>query len=268
MNKHKTANSVLVIYCCYLILPLYWLLNMSFRTSQDITTNASWFPSQPTLVNFIEIFTNPVWYQGFINSLTYVLINTTISVIVALPAAYAFSRYRFLGDKHLFFWLLSNRMAPPAVFLLPFFNMYSSLGLFDTPLAVALAHCLFTVPLAVWILEGFMSSVPRQIDELALLDGHSFIRFFGRIFLPLIRAGIGVTVFFCFMFSWVELLLARTLTASAAKPIAVVMTRTISASGIDWGLLAAAGVLTILPGLVVVFFVRNYLTRGFALGRV
>ena len=113
-----------------------------------------------------------------------------------------------------------------------------------------------------------MSSVPRKIDELALLDGHSFAHFFGHIFLPLIRAGIGVTVFFCFMFSWVELLLARTLTASAAKPIAVVMTRTISASGIDWGLLAAAGVLTIVPGLVVVFFVRNYLTRGFALGRV
>jgi len=268
MNRRRLANSVIILYCCYLILPLYWLLSMSVQTTQDITTNASWYPSSPTMVNFHEIFTNPVWYQGFINSLTYVLINTTISIVVALPAAYAFSRYRFLGDKHLFFWLLSNRMAPPAVFLLPFFNMYSSLGLFDTPLAVALAHCLFTVPLAVWILEGFMSSVPRQIDELALLDGHSFTHFFGRIFLPLIRAGIGVTVFFCFMFSWVELLLARTLTASAAKPIAVVMTRTISASGIDWGLLAAAGVLTIVPGLVVVFFVRNYLTRGFALGRV
>jgi len=268
MNKRGIANSVIVLYSIYLILPLYWLLSMSIQTSQDITTNAGWYPANPTLVNFQEIFTNPVWYQGFLNSLTYVLINTTISIVVALPAAYAFSRYRFLGDKHLFFWLLSNRMAPPAVFLLPFFNMYSSMGLFDTPLAVALAHCLFTVPLAVWILEGFMSSVPRKIDELALLDGHSFAHFFGRIFLPLIRAGIGVTVFFCFMFSWVELLLARTLTASAAKPIAVVMTRTISASGIDWGLLAAAGVLTIVPGLVVVFFVRNYLTRGFALGRV
>ncbi len=267
-SQSVVANSVIFVYSCYLILPLYWLFSMSIQSSQDITTNAGWYPKSPTMANFQEIFTNPVWYEGFLNSLTYVLINSTISIIVALPAAYAFSRYRFLGDKHLFFWLLSNRMAPPAVFLLPFFNMYSSLGLFDTPLAVALAHCLFTVPLAVWILEGFMSSVPRQIDELALLDGHSFVHFFCRIFLPLIRAGIGVTVFFCFMFSWVELLLARTLTASAAKPIAVVMTRTISASGIDWGLLAAAGVLTILPGLVVVFFVRNYLTRGFALGRV
>ena len=85
-----------------------------------------------------------------------------ISIALALPAAYAFSRYRFLGDKHLFFWLLTNRMAPPAVFALPFFKLYSAIGLFDTPWAVALAHCLFNVPLAVWILEGFMSGVPRR----------------------------------------------------------------------------------------------------------
>ena len=86
---------------------------------------------------------------------------------VALPAAYAFSRYRFLGDKQLFFWLLTNRMAPPAVFALPFFQLYSAVGLFDTHIAVALAHCLFTVPLSVWILEGFFSGVPTELDEMA-----------------------------------------------------------------------------------------------------
>jgi glycerol transport system permease protein len=91
-----------------------------------------------------------------------------------LPAAYAFSRYRFLGDKHLFFWLLTNRMAPAAVFALPFFQLYSAVGLFDTHLAVALAHCLFNIPLAVWILEGFMSGVPKELDETAYIDGYSF----------------------------------------------------------------------------------------------
>ena len=112
------------------------------------------------------------------------LINTVISLAVALPAAYAFSRYRFIGDKHVFFWLLTNRMTPPAVFLLPFFQLYSSFGLMDTHLAVALAHLVFNVPLAVWILEGFMSGVPREIDETAYVDGYSFPRFFLTIFLP------------------------------------------------------------------------------------
>ena len=92
--------------------------------------------------------------MGYVNSLIYVRISTVISLLVALPAAYAFSRYRFLGDKHLFFWLLTNRMAPPAVFALPFFQLYSAIGLFDTHIAVALSHCLFNIPLAVWILEG------------------------------------------------------------------------------------------------------------------
>ena len=93
------------------------------------------------------------WYSGYINSLIYVAINTVISLVVALPAAYAFSRYSFLGDKHVFFWLLTNRMTPPAVFLLPFFQLYTTLGMMDTHIAVALAHLLFNVPLAVWILE-------------------------------------------------------------------------------------------------------------------
>jgi hypothetical protein len=99
--------------------------------------------------------------------------------------------------------------------------------------------------------------VPKEIDETAYIDGYSFPRFFVKIFIPLIRAGIGVTAFFCFMFSWVELLLARTLTTTVAKPIAATMTRTVSASGIDWGLLAAAGMLTIVPGALVIWFVRN-----------
>jgi glycerol transport system permease protein len=258
----------LIVYLVLLMLPIYWMLNMSLQTNADILGGFSLYPTSPTLENYIKIFTDESWYSGYVNSIIYVSINTAISLTVALPAAYAFSRYSFLGDKHMFFWLLTNRMAPPAVFLLPFFQLYSTFGLIDTHIAVALAHTLFNVPLAVWILEGFMSGVPREIDETAYIDGYSFPRFFLTVFMPLIRAGIGVTAFFCFMFSWVELLLARTLTTTVAKPIAAVMTRTVSASGLDWGLLAAAGILTIVPGALVIWFVRNYMAKGFALGRV
>ncbi|HPE61543.1 MAG TPA: carbohydrate ABC transporter permease [Thiolinea sp.] len=262
------SGVVMTLYLLFLLLPIYWLLNMSLKTNEEILSTFTLWPDKLTFQNYITIFSDPSWYSGYINSIIYVVMNTAISITVALPAAYAFSRYRFLGDKHLFFWLLTNRMAPPAVFALPFFQLYSSIGLFDTHIAVALAHCLFNVPLAVWILEGFMSGVPKEIDETAYIDGYSFGRFFTRIFMPLIASGIGVTAFFCFMFSWVELLLARTLTSVSAKPIAATMTRTVSASGMDWGVLAAAGVLTIIPGALVIWFVRNYIARGFALGRV
>lgn len=256
------------VYILFLMLPIYWLLNMSFKTTNEILGGFSWYPQEFTLDSYVTIFTDPTWYNGYINSLSYVLMNTVISVSLALPAAYAFSRYRFLGDKHLFFWLLSNRMAPPAVFVLPFVELYSAMQLFDTPLAVALAHCLFNVPLAVWILEGFMSGVPREVDETAYIDGYSFPHFFVKIFMPLIAAGIGVTAFFCFMFSWVEMLLAKNLTSVAAKPIVAVMTRTASTAGYELGLLAAAGALTLIPGVIVIWFVRKHIAKGFALGRV
>ena len=267
-TKRDLSWIVPTLYIVFLMLPIYWLVNMSFKTNQEITGVFSLWPQQPTLRNYAVIFTDPAWYSGYINSIIYVVLNTAISISVALPAAYAFSRYRFLGDKHLFFWLLTNRMAPLAVFALPFFQLYSAFGLIDTHIAVAIAHCLFNVPLAVWILEGFMSGVPKEIDETAYIDGYSFPRFFAKIFVPLIASGIGVAAFFCFMFSWVELLIARTLTTTDAKPIAATMTRTVSASGMDWGVLAAAGVLTIIPGALVIYFVRNYIAKGFALGRV
>ena len=257
-----------LVYIVFLLLPIYWLLNMSLKTNQEILSMFSLWPQNLTFDNYKVIFTDKSWYSGYINSMIYVSINVAISVTFALPAAYAFSRYSFMGDKHLFFWLLTNRMAPPAVFALPFFQLYSSIGLFDTHLAVALAHCLFNLPLAVWILEGFMSGVPKEIDETAFIDCYSWPRFFVRIFIPNIASGIGVTAFFCFMFSWVELLLARTLTSVNAKPISAIMTRTVSASGLDWGVLAAAGMLTIIPGALVIWFVRNHIAKGFALGRV
>ena len=256
------------VYIVFLMLPIYWLLNMSFKNTNEILGSFTLWPRDFTLENYHKILTDRTWYMGYVNSLIYVVLNTVISVTVALPAAYAFSRYRFLGDKHLFFWLLTNRMAPPAVFLLPVFQLYSAIGLFDTHIAVALAHCLFNIPLAVWILEGFMSGIPKELDETAYLDGYPFWRFFIRIFIPTIAAGIGVAAFFCFMYSWVELLLAKTLTSVEAKPIAATMTRTASSSGYELGLLAAAGSLTIIPGAIVIYFVRNYIAKGFALGRV
>ncbi|MEM9279391.1 MAG: carbohydrate ABC transporter permease, partial [Pseudomonadota bacterium] len=123
------------IYIIFLMLPIYWLVSMSFKTTNEILGSFTLFPQEFTLDNYRTIFTDPTWYNGYINSIIYVSINTVLSVAVALPAAYAFSRYRFVGDKHLFFWLLTNRMAPAAVFALPFFQLYSAIGIFDTHLA-------------------------------------------------------------------------------------------------------------------------------------
>lgn len=259
---------IIAFYMIALFVPIYWMAITSVKTDQEILTQFTLFPRTITFDNYREILTTPEWRDSFLNSLIYVVMNVAITLVVAVPAAYAFSRWSFRGKNHLFFWLLTNRMAPAAVFMVPFTELYDSLRLFDTHLAVALAHCLFNIPLAIWILEGFMSSVPRQLDEMAYIDGYSLPHFLGRIFLPLIGPGLGVAAFFCFTFSWVELILANALTTVNAKPVVVMLTVGIGAEGVKWGLLAAAGTLTVLPGALVVYFVRNYIAKGFALGRV
>ena len=265
MQKRHIA---LAFYFVVLFIPIYWMLNTSLKSDEEILNQFTLFPQQVTFENYREIFTSEVWRSSFMNSLIYVFLNVIITLSVSIPAAYAFSRWEFRGQHHLFFWLLTNRMAPGAVFMVPFTELYYTLHLFDTHLAVALAHCLFNIPLAVWILEGFISGIPKEIDETAFVDGYSFPRFFRKIFFPLIAPGIAVTAFFCFTFSWVELILAKALTITAAKPVVVTLTVGIGAEGVKWGLLAAAGVLTIIPGALVVYFVRNYMAKGFALGRV
>lgn len=264
----RRLSTVPFVYAVLLLVPIYWLVLMSFKTNAEIGRSFSLFVAEPTLRNYAVIFSEPAWYRGYINALLYVTINVVISVGVAIPAAYAFSRVRFPGARGLFFALLMFRMMTPAILLVPFVQIFSDLDLIDTHIAVALAHCFFNVPLAVWILEGFISAIPREIDESARIDGYSSIGFFHRILLPQIGPGIAVTAFFCFMFSWVEYLLANALTTIDAKPIAGIMTRAGGVLSADIAMLAAVGTLGLLPGVILITLLRNHLARGFSMGRI
>jgi len=265
----KRRRLVPVVYAGFILFPLYWLVIISFMTQDEVTAGLSFLPAEPTLANYLYILTDPGWRAGFVNAAIYVAINVALSLAVAVPAAYGFARYRFIGDKHLFFWFLASRMTPSAVLFLPLVQLYSEVGLMDRHVGVALAHCLFTVPVAVWILEGFISHVPRQLDEISRVDGRGNLSFFFRILVPSIAPGIGAAAFFCFMASWVELILANALTTTVAKPIVAVLFRAGGPTGfVHYPILCAAGVLTILPGLALVYFVRHHLARGLSMGRV
>ena len=265
----KIKNYILHLYVIFLMLPIYFLVCNSFKTDFEIKNSITPIPILATLANYKAIFGDPQSYMALINTMIYVFMNNAISLVVAVPAAYAFSRYSFLGDKHFFFWFLASRLTPPAAVAIPIFQLHSSLGLIDTHIAVALAHCLFTVPIAVWILEGFISAVPRELDEIAQLDGYSFPQFFVKILMPVIAPGIGVTAFFCFIFSWVEILLAYWLTTVDAVPFGAIILRAGMALGLNsLGWLSAMAVIAIIPGVLLIYFVRNHLAKGFALGQI
>lgn len=256
------------LFALFLMTPIYWLFVMSLKTGNEISSRFIPYPADPTLENFRFIFNDSDWYYGYVNALIYVLMNVAISVSVAVPAAFAFSRYRFFGDRALFFGFLVFRMMAPAILLVPFVQIFSEFDLIDTHLAVAIAHCFFNVPVAVWILEGFISGIPRAIDESARIDGYGLVRYFLKILLPLIAPGIAVTAIFCFIFSWIETLLANGLTVVQAKPINGILSRAGNELAADIPLLAAASVIGLIPGLLLIALTKNYLARGFSMGRV
>jgi glycerol transport system permease protein len=266
MNRRFSVTPA--IYAAFVLVPLYWLVIMSLKSTREIESAFIPYPREPSFETFRLILEDPAWYLGYVHALIYVVMNVVIAVTVAVPAAYAFSRYRFFGSRVLFFGFLTFRMMAPAILLIPFVQIFSDLNLIDTHIAVAIAHCFFNVPIAVWILEGFISSIPREIDDSARLEGYGPVRFVVKILLPLIAPGVAVTAFFCFMFSWVEALLANGLTVVEAKPINGIISRAGSVLAGDMPLLATVGVLGLIPGVVLIVFMRNHLARGFSMGRV
>ncbi len=253
---------ILIAFLGFTFLPLVQMTLISFVATLPTTSVEV---GSFTLHNYAGIWSDPALRSAFVNSIAYVLINICITVPVAIPAAYAFSRMSFTGDTHLFLAFIAFRITPPVVLTLPIFQLFSALGIVNSVFGIALAHCLFNLPVSIWVLQGFISAVPKEMDETAFLDGYSRPRFIWRILLPQIAPGIAVTAFFCFMFSWVEVVFARILTTTNGKPISMAL-NALFGFQTDIGLVMAVTVASMLPGAVLLFAMRNHLSRGFRIG--
>ncbi len=216
------------------------------------------------LMNYADVLAAPELRAAIGSSATYVLLNVALCLALGLPAAYALARYRFVGDRHVMLALLVFRVTPPVVLSLPIFILFSKLGLVNSPVGIALVHALFNLPVAIWVLESFIRAVPRELDETAFLDGHSGPSFFFRHLIPAIAPGIGVAAFFCFIFAWVEVVFARILTVTAGKPITMAI-QAMFGFQTDIGMVMAMTCLSLVPGVAMIWLVRNHLARGFTL---
>lgn len=256
-----TALLAFILFAC---LPLVQMTLISFTVTLP---KPSAEVGSLTFTNYTNIWNSPNLRSSFVNSIAYVLINICITVPVAIPAAYAFSRMSFSGDKHLFLAFIAFRITPPVVLTLPIFQLFSALGIVNSVFGIALAHCLFNLPISIWILQGFISAIPKELDETAFLDGYSHPRFIWKFLLPKIAPGIAVTAFFCFMFSWVEVVFARILTTTNGKPISMAI-NSLFGFHTDIGLVMAVTTAAMMPGAVLLFAMRTHLSLGFRVGRV
>lgn len=252
-------SAIFLLLGIFILLPLTQTVLLSFMSTipRDGMVDGQW-----SLINYQNIIRSADLRASILNSVFYVLLNVALCLIAGLPAAYAFSRYRFIGDRHLLLVMLAFRVMPPVVLSLPIFILFAQVNLVNSPLGIALVHCLFNLPIAIWILESFMSAIPREFDETAFLDGHSLPGFFVKLLVPAIAPGIGVTAFFCFIFSWVEVVFARILTVTAGKPVTMAI-NALFGFQTDIGLVMAMTVFSVVPGLMMIYFVRNHFARGF-----
>ena len=245
----------------FILLPLLQAVILSFTATLATDTVAL---GTRGLMNYRNVLATPELRAAMVNSAVYVSLNVALCISIALPAAYALARTRFTGDRHFLMLILVFRVTPPVVLSLPIFILFSRFGLVNSPVGIALVHCLFNLPVAIWILESFIRAVPHEFDETAYLDGHTGLSFFFRHLIPQIAPGIGVAAFFCFIFSWVEVVFARILTVTGGKPITMAIQSMFSFQT-DIGKVMAMTCLSLLPGVAMIWFVRRHLARGFTL---
>jgi multiple sugar transport system permease protein len=292
-----------VVVCVIFLIPVIWMLMTAFKPQRDVITVPPKVFFTPSLEGFVNLFyqrsavsqmmmaqleqrtdltlpervalgqgqmvIGPSQYVGRLrNSLIIAAGSTVAAVMLGVLSAYAFSRFRVRGQADLLFFILSTRMLPAVVVTIPIFLMYRQLGLFDTHLGLIILYTVFNLSLSVWLLKGFIDEIPREYEEAALVDGYSRWQAFTRIVLPQAVTGIAATTVFCLIFAWNEYAFALMLTSEKARTAPPSIPSQLGSGGIEWSAIAAGSLLFLIPVVIVVFALRNYLLRGITFGAI
>ncbi len=281
--KSRTRTLVTVFTTIFLIVYLIWTLApflimfvSSFKdlleafTLPEIGDFAGmgvFFEFTPTTKHYTELFTERNFSVYFINSVIVSTGSALVSVVLGAMAAYALSRIDFKGKDHVFFWIISTRMAPVVAVMVPLYAIFRNLDLVGTIPGLILAYTTFNLPFAIWILKGFFDNVPYAIEEAAMVDGRTRFGAFMEI-LPLAAPGIGAFIVLCILFSWNDFLFASIIGSGGAKTLPVATRELVTPTSIQWGKIMAAGVITSLPMTLLGLLIRKYLVTGLTMGAV
>lgn len=263
----------LVLLCvslaCFIYLsPIFWLLLTAFKSRVDAVAIPPRLFFTPTVQHFHTVFIEKGFLVAVWNSLIVATVSTLFSMLLGTTAAYGIDKFRPKTRDTLLFSFLCTRMVPPVVMVLPIYVIFQKLGLLDTRRAVILMHILGNLGFAVWVISSYLRDLPPRVEEIARLDGHSRAGAFFKVIIPLASPGLFVTGIFCFIFSWNEYLFASILSAFESKTIPVGIPGLISHHGTYWEQVAAIGVVSMIPALLIPFFGGKHLTRALSLGLV
>jgi multiple sugar transport system permease protein len=249
------------------LFPVYWTLLTSLKTIQQMNTMPPLFIFTPTFDNYLKILTGDALLT-FRNSLYISVGSMIIGLLIGFPAAYVLARVNFRAKGQANFYILSMRIAPAFAFLVPYYLTFRFLNLLDSYLAMIIIYTTITLPFSIWMMESVFSEIPLEVEEAALVDGCSPTQVMLRIVAPLAVPSIAATAILSFVFCWNEFFFALILTGEHTRTVPVMVTSLIGLMGVDWVKMSAAGILAIIPTIILALFAQRYLVRGLTMGAI
>ena len=266
---------VVAVLGAFTVIPLYVMVTSSLKPLGDVQGDFHWLPTHPTFQPFIDIWSTVPLAKYFANSLVVCTVATVFSVVIAIFAAYAISRYTFRGRTLFTGAVLSTQMFPGILFLLPLFlifvNIDKQLGftlLYQTRAGLILTYLTFSLPFSIWMLVGYFDSIPRELEQAALVDGATPLGALFRILIPVSLPGIVAVAIFAFITAWGEVLFASVLTTDATRTLAIGLRNYASQSSVYWNQLMAAAIVVSAPVVIAFLALQRYIVRGLTSGGV
>jgi len=261
--------AVLGLIAVWTLLPLVWMLISSLKIRRSMFEFPPTIFFDPTLQYYQEMFlgSSPVT-PYLINSVVVALGTAVLSVGLGTVGGYGLSRLDLRGKKHLAFWIISTRMAPIVVVVIPLFYIYNALNLLNTHIGLIIAHTTFNLPFAIWLMRSFFDEVPVALEEAALIDGATRWEAFRKVSLPLVLPGMGATAIIAIVFSWNDFIFALIFTSNATQTMPVAASQLVTQTGTLWGRVMATGVVILLPMVTFGVIVKRYLVSGLTMGAV
>jgi len=265
----KAGKDILIFILAFVYLvPVIVLFLTSFKTQIQIMEKGfGWF-FMPTLMNYTNVLLEQGFLRYMINSLIVGLVSTLFTLIIGGLASYALVRFNFLGKGTISFGTLLLRMIPPAVLVVPIYVLWSYFGLADTLSGLIIIYVGLNLPFTIWVLISFISDVPVELEEAAVVDGCGPWKIFFTIILPLIKPGLAAAAIFTFRIAWNEFILALVLTNRMTRTLPVATTIYLTDTGVEWGNITAMGTLVALPAIIFTFIAAKQLIAGLTAGAV
>jgi ABC-type glycerol-3-phosphate transport system permease component len=248
--------------------PILWMVSTAFKVGNQAFSATPTFFFTPTFENFRSVFTKSRFGDALATSLFTATSSTILALLLGAGIAYPLARHRLRGQQHLAFWVLSLRIVPPIVVIIPLFLMLRNFGLTGSVWSLVVIYTYMNLPLTVWLLRGFFADLPTEIEEASFVDGASRLRSFFDITVPLALPGIVATALLAFIFAWNEFLFANILTGANTRTAPVGLTEYVTPTSVEWTNIMAAGTLVVLPVWIFALAAQRYLVRGLTLGAV